>query len=421
MAEAFGAREAARDAGARLFRYRGDMARELAHYHPRGATIVGAFVAGINAHVDRAARDTALVPVELRLLGLTPGRWTPEVVISRHQGLLGNVTEELAYGRFVARHGAALLEKAEWFHPGPREPDLTLDPMLDAAALDRPILAPYEAWRAPVRFLPSDVRTAARNDAASAARMLAEQVARDEALRGPARRDVGSNNWVVAPRLTQSGRALMANDPHRAQAAPSLRHFVHLVAPGWDVLGGGEPTIPGVSIGHNPHGAWGLTIFSTDGEDLYAYATDPADPGRYRFRGAWERMRTVRDTIAVRGEAARVVTLRYTRHGPVVHEDTARRLAYAVRAAWLEPGGAPVSRVAPDGPGQDVGGVPPGVRLRQHPGREHGVGRRARHDRLAGGGDRSGPAAAQRAGAGPRRRGATSGRATCRCCASHTR
>lgn len=344
MAEAFGAREVARDAGARLFRYRGDMARELAHYHPRGAAIVGAFVDGINAWVDQAARDSTLVPVELRLLGLVPGRWTPEVVISRHQGLLGNVTEELAYGRFVARHGAALLAKAQWFHPGPGEPDLALDPAIDAAALARDILAPYEAWRAPVRFLPGDVRTAAaRNgDAADAARRLTAQAEADAGLRWADRRDVGSNNWVVSPRLTQSGRALMANDPHRAQAAPSLRYFVHLVAPGWDVLGGGEPTIPGVSIGHNRHGAWGLTIFGTDGEDLYAYETHPTDPTRYRFRGAWERMRTVRDTVRVRGERApRVVTLRYTRHGPVVHEDSAGRRAWAVRAAWLEPGGAP--------------------------------------------------------------------------------
>ena len=35
------------------------------------------------------------------------------------------------------------------------------------------------------------------------------------------------------------------------------------------------------------------------------------------------------------------MTLKYTRHGPVVYEDSARHLAYVVRAAWQEPGGAP--------------------------------------------------------------------------------
>ena len=61
----------------------------------------------------------------------------------------------------------------------------------------------------------------------------------------------------------------MANDPHRTIAVPSLRYMAHLVAPGWNVIGGGEPEIPGISIGHNEYGAWGLTVFRTDGEDLY--------------------------------------------------------------------------------------------------------------------------------------------------------
>ena len=70
----------------------------------------------------------------------------------------------------------------------------------------------------------------------------------------------------------------MANDPHRVQQAPSLRYWVHLVGPGWNVIGDGEPVLPGVSIGHNEHGAWGLTVFGQDSEDLYVYDTNPDDP-----------------------------------------------------------------------------------------------------------------------------------------------
>ncbi|MEP7383750.1 MAG: penicillin acylase family protein [Gemmatimonadota bacterium] len=341
VAELLGERELSRDIGARLFQYRGSVAADLARYHPRGAAIIGAFVDGINAYVDEAARNPALVPLELRLLGTTPGRWTPDVVISRHQGLLGNITEELNYGRFVARHGADLLRKVEWFHPGPGEPALALDPAVDTAGLFEPILDLYNAYRAPLRFVSTDVKAASRGDAAGERRLAVLQAAEDAALSGTARRDIGSNNWVVSPRLTLNGRAIMANDPHRAQAAPSLRYFVHLVAPGWNVIGGGEPTVPGVSIGHNEFGAWGLTVFGTDGEDLYVYKTNPANRAQYRYRGAWESMRTVRESIPVKGRSAESVTLKYTRHGPVVYEDTARGLAYAVRAAWLEPGGAP--------------------------------------------------------------------------------
>jgi penicillin amidase len=341
MSEVFGARELKRDQGARLFRYRGNMAAELAHYHPRGAAIIGAFVEGVNAFVDEAGKNAALVPLELRMLGLKPGRWTPDVVISRHQGLLGNITEELTYGRFVAKNGAAMLEKLEWFHPGPRAPKLALDPMIDRAGLEEPILELYEAFRGPMRFLPTDLRTAYRNDTLAARRLAAIDSVEQRDLQWSQRRDIGSNNWVVAGSRTLSGRAVMANDPHRGQSAPSLRYFVHLNAPGWNVIGGGEPAVPGVSIGHNEHGAWGLTVFGTDGEDLYVYRTNPANPGQYQYRGAWEPMRVVRESVPVKGGAPATVALKYTRHGPVVYEDTARHLAYAVRAAWLEPGGAP--------------------------------------------------------------------------------
>jgi penicillin amidase len=341
MAEVLGRRELARDQGARLFRYRGSMDTELAHYHPRGAAIIGAFVDGVNAYVDEAARNPALVPLELRMLGIKPARWTSDVVISRHQGLLGNIGEELANGRFVAHHGAALLQKVQWYHPGPDAPVLTLDPLIDGAGLDAPILALYDAFRAPMRFQPTDLKVAYRGDSAASRRLAALDSSAQDDMRWNQRRDIGSNNWVVSGQHTLSGRALMANDPHRAIAAPSLRYFVHLNAPGWNVIGGGEPVIPGVSIGHNEYGAWGLTVFGTDGEDLYVYRTNPANPAQYQYRGAWETMRTITESIPVQGEAPTSVALRYTRHGPVVYEDTARHLAYVVRAAWLEPGGAP--------------------------------------------------------------------------------
>src|SRR5262249_21360746 len=140
---------------------------------------------------------------------------------------------------------------------------------------------------------------------------------------------------------TFSRAPIMANDPHRAIQLPSLRYWVHLVAPSWNVIGAGEPALPGVSIGHNEHGAWGLTIFPADQRDLYAYETDPAEPSPYRYRGTWEAFRTERETIPVKGQAAVSAELKFTRHGPVVHEDRDHHRAYAVRAAWLEAGGAP--------------------------------------------------------------------------------
>jgi len=153
--------------------------------------------------------------------------------------------------------------------------------------------------------------------------------------------DVGSNNWVVSGSRTQSGLPMMMNDPHRTQSAPSLRYWVHLVAPGWNVIGGGEPVLPGVSIGHNEYGAWGLTIFGSDTEDLYVYDTNPANPNQYKYNGAWETMRIINDSVPVKGEAPVAVELKYTRHGPVLSEDRTHHKAYALRAAWMEIGAAP--------------------------------------------------------------------------------
>ena len=337
-AEVLGPRELTRDIGTRLFMYRGDLTRELNHYHPRGAAIVQAYVGGVNARVAETERDTSLVPIELRMLGLRPQRWTPQVVISRHQGLLGNVEEELQTGRAVAALGVAKVKEINWYHPG--DPKLDLDPKVNGRLLSPEILALYRAFHSSIRFQPSDLAAGyrANDDARTRLAWIGDSIAADRARR---ERSIGSNNWVVSGRKTASGFPIMANDPHRTIAAPSLRYWVHLSAPGWNVIGGGEPVLPGVSIGHNEYGAWGLTIFETDGEDLMVYETNPADPRQYRFRGGWERMRTIRDTIAVKGQAPAIVDLRFTRHGPVVYEDTANHVAYAVRAAWLEPGGAP--------------------------------------------------------------------------------
>lgn len=339
VSEILGPRELKRDIGTRLFRFRGDLEAELRHYHPDGPEIVGSFVRGVNAYITETQRNPELLPIEFELLGIIPGLWTPEVVISRHQGLLGNIGSELSYGRAVARLGPEKVLELTNFGPG--VPDLALDPAIDGELLSRDILEIYNAFRRGIRFEPSDITPAYRARPGADVALAAANAELVAELEWRERRNIGSNNWVVSGRLTASGQPIMANDPHRALAAPSLRYWVHLVAPGWNVMGGGEPVLPGVSIGHNEYGAWGLTVFSTDGEDLYVYDTDPANPNRYRYRDGWEEMRVIRETINVRDQPAHLAELKYTRHGPVVYEDRENGKAYAVRAAWMEIGGAP--------------------------------------------------------------------------------
>ena len=347
VSEILGERELERDRGARLFRFRGDLEAELNHYHPRGAEIIRAFTDGINAYIAETERDPDLLPIEFEMLDIRPQPWTPDVVISRHQGLLMNIGQELDLGIAVAAVGAEKVREVSYFHPG--EPDLDLDSAIDGSLLRSEILDVYRAFRGSIRFRPEDIaprfRAAASDAEAFAPRALEAEAHAAEAYElgrlEAERMGTGSNNWVVDGSRTLSGHAIMANDPHRVQAAPSLRYLVHLVGPGWNVIGGGEPVLPGVSIGHNGYGAWGLTVFQTDAEDLYVYETHPDDPDRYRYEGGWEAMRVIDDEIPVEGRGPERVRHRYTRHGPVVYEDRDNHVAYAVRAGWMEIGGAP--------------------------------------------------------------------------------
>ena len=152
----------------------------------------------------------------------------------------------------------------------------------------------------------------------------------------------GSNNWVVSGKLSPTGVPIVSNDPHRTIEMPSLRYFVHLVSPGWNVIGGGEPPFVGVDAGSNDRMAWGFTFAGIDMVDTFVEETNPADPNQTLYKGAWEPMRIIREEIRVKGEATpRVVEMKFTRHGPVFYEDTAHHRAYVAKSVNQEPGTAP--------------------------------------------------------------------------------
>jgi len=335
VAEILGQREIKRDIGSRLFKFRGDMKQEMNHYHNDGEEIITAYSDGVNAFIDEILKTPEKLPIEFKLLNIKPGKWTPEVVISRHQGLLGNIGVELKTGRAVARLGSEKVKELSSFHP--QVPDIDLDPAINKELLFDDILELYDAFRATVKFEPEDVQAEYRVNKKQkiSLNMLPADESLDDKL------SIGSNNWVVGANKMAEGAAFMANDPHRTVSVPSLRYMSHLVAPGWNVIGGGEPEIPGISIGHNEYGAWGLTIFGTDSEDLYVYALNPNNLRQYQYQGKWENMKVIKEIIKVKGKSDVIVDLLYTRHGPVSYVDSQNKKAYAIRCGWLEPGAAP--------------------------------------------------------------------------------
>jgi penicillin amidase len=316
----------AQDRAARLFLYRGDMEAEWAAYGtPDARAITGSFTAGINAWITLTEADPSLLPPEFAAMATNPERWeAADVVRIRSHALVRNVLSEAARARILDRAATALLRTALEPDITPAIPDgLALGDVPDAV-LDVFRLATARLDISPDR-LHAGMADAWRWTQVSDLGDVTEE---------------GSNNWAVSGARTATGRPILASDPHRAHALPSLRRIVHLSAPGIDVIGAGEPVIPGISIGHNGHAAFGLTIFPMDQEDLFVYETDPDHPDRYRHGDAWEPMRVIRESVAVRGAPDCEVVLKFTRHGPVVYEDAAAHRAFAVRSVWFEPGAA---------------------------------------------------------------------------------
>jgi len=291
-----------RDRLARSVRFRGDWNDEWSSYGKDTREIVTAFTEGINVYI-RSLGGTR--PLEFRLVGYDPGLWTPEDCLSRVAGLLmtRNLTREVKRAEQVRRFGVARVEKLFSLDP-PHAVEIPRG--LDLAEITHDIVKVYEQAIGPVAF-------------------STEQ---------------GSNNWVVDGTMTATGKPLLANDPHRPVQIPSLRKTVHLVAPGWNAIGAGEPALPGIALGHNEHIGFGFTIVGIDQQDLYVEKLNPANANEYQYRGAWKKVETERQPLTVKDAPIREVELRYTIHGPIIYEDPAHNRAYALRWVGSEPGTA---------------------------------------------------------------------------------
>jgi penicillin G amidase len=303
LAEVLGPNAVDRDRFARLIRYRGDMKAEYESYAPDARQIIEAFVRGVNAQIELSK---GRLPIEFQLTGSKPEPWTSEVCLTRIAGyvMTRNASTEVLRAQLVREFGKEFVD--EWIQTEP-ERKIEMPEGLDLAGIDSRILAAANDAGSPVRFNPND----------------------------------GSNNWVIDGTMSVTGKPILANDPHRTIALPSLRYLVHLVGPGWNVMGAGEPALPGVAAGHNERVGFGFTIVGIDQQDLYVEEINPANPNEYRHRDKWEAMRVEREQIKVKGEAqAREVELKFASHGPVIYEDKERHRAYALRWVGSEPGTA---------------------------------------------------------------------------------
>jgi len=251
---------------------------QLGGLSPPLRAALDAYAAGVNAYL---AQHVTLPP-EYAILRAAPAPWRPadSLVWGKYMALLlsGNYRRELAHAR-IAEH--VTQEQL-----GQLYPDYPADAPVTLAAL--------------YRTLPLGRILAALPDAV-----------------GP---NFASNNWVVDGKHTVSGKPLLANDPHLGFSTPDIWYLADIETPTLHLAGATSAGSPFVIIGHNQRIGWGFTTTESDVEDLFIERPDPADPTRYLTPDGSLPFETRQEVIRVRAAAPVTVTIRSTRHGPVISD-----------------------------------------------------------------------------------------------------
>ena len=269
--------------------------RIVARLDPATVGNLQAYADGVNAFL---ASDPVL-PVEFQAFRIQPQPWKPahtmEWLLVMAWDLSSNYRIELARMRFASKLGN---ERAAQ------------------------IIPPYPGDTAAP--LPDFKSVYAQVDG-QARELLAMTPANEEAI--------GSNNWVVSGARSETGKPLLANDPHLGLQAPSLWYLAHVSSPSGNVVGGTLPGVPFVVLGRNDYLAWSFTTTNSDTQDLFIERVVPGDPASY-VTPAGRAKFEVRDEVIRVGAEERHFKVRSTRHGPVI-SDAIRGAAEAAPKGYV--------------------------------------------------------------------------------------
>ena len=131
---------------------------------------------------------------------------------------------------------------------------------------------------------------------------------------------IGSNSWVVSPKKTTTGNVLFANDPHIGYSQPAVWYEAHITTPNYELYGYHLAGVPFPLLGHNRNYAYGLTMFENDDIDFYKEENHPTNINKYKTPTGYEDYKTVIKTIKVKDADDVIVTIRSTRHGPIMND-----------------------------------------------------------------------------------------------------
>jgi len=275
---------------------------------------VNAYVSGVNAFL--ATHHGTALPLEFSLLRFEPEAWSgPDVIVwvkMMAWDLSSNYALELLRYDLVRTVGQ---DRMAQLMPAYATSGLSIMPSPGSGEADTAQtsggLATYSST--------SERGTHSTSAAWAAALSGGLPQASDFLRRGGSTEALGSNNWVVDGTLTASGKPLLANDPHLGTRVPSTWYLAHLSAPDFEIIGATLPGAPAVALGRNRFIAWGATNVAADVEDLYLERLDPAGTAA-EFQGAIVPITTVPETITVRGADPVQLSVRFTRHGPLVSD-----------------------------------------------------------------------------------------------------
>ena len=258
--------------------------RNFKHLSPQVQAIYAAYAAGVNAYLESRS---GLLPPEFLLLGHEPEPWKPAdslVWLKIMAWDLGdNFRDELLRARLADKIDPAQMQDLWAPHPSDRLPALdALLPGFDAGGIDFAALAAAVPAQTASGF--------------------------------------GSNGWALSGAHTQSGKPLLANDPHLRLEIPSVWYLAHISTPEFEVVGATLPGLPFPLLGRTRNFAWGFTNTGPDVQDLFIERIDPEDPARYLAPEGSLPFTVRTETIGVSGAEAIELTVRETRHGPVVSD-----------------------------------------------------------------------------------------------------
>ncbi|WOB10486.1 penicillin acylase family protein [Piscinibacter gummiphilus] len=309
LSEAFGESALETDKFLRALGVRRMAAQQWEQVSAEGRAALNAYAAGINAYVQN---ELSARPPEFMLTGVQPEPWVPEDSMGwatmMAWDLGANWSGELLRLRMALQMPVERIQ--ELLPPYPGEKPLAT---ADYAALYRGLKLNANLGQTALSAAP------------------------ESGIEG-----VGSNNWVVHGSHTESGKPLLANDPHLKLTAPALWYFARLEAPGFKVAGATMPGLPMVVLGQNQHVAWGFTNTGPDVQDLYIERVNPDDANEYQTPEGWAKFSSVTETIKVRGGNEVTLTARSTRHGPVISDVggvtegivSSSRPAYVLAMRW---------------------------------------------------------------------------------------